>query len=366
MFHLAAGAMPLSVDVPIAPVPLDTDAGQTLVYELRLTNKASEPLSLGELDVSDGDSHRLLLRLSGAALSARMALLDKSAAASSVVSPGAATVVYLELDLARNEHPRRLEQRIDVVASDGTSRGRVIAVTAVDNRSPVVLGPPLEDGPWVAVHSPQWPRGHRRVMYASAKGPRIPGRYAIDWVAVDGQGRTSHGNDDVPSEALGYGARVLAGIDGLVAATRDGMVEAGSIRGNPRHSAAEGAGNYVALAVGDGRYVFYEHLRPGSIAVKSGEAVKRGQGIAALGFSGDTTGPHLHLHVADSVDTLDGEGLPFVISGYEELGRYRDIAQLGHAAWEGAGSGVRHRSQEWPTYNIVVRFDGPAASAQAR
>ena len=69
-----------------------------------------------------------------------------------------------------------------------------------------------------------------------------------------------------------------------------------------------------------------------------------------------SAGPHLHLHVADSVDTLDGEGLPFVISRYEELGRYQDIAQLGHAPWQVAQPGVRRHSQEWPTYNAVVRF----------
>jgi len=86
-------------------------------------------------------------------------------------------------------------------------------ITFVGSGSPVVLSPPLEGGPWVAVHSPEWPRGHRRVVYVSNRGPRIPGRYAIDWVAVDAQGRTSRGSEDVPAEALGHGARVLAGID---------------------------------------------------------------------------------------------------------------------------------------------------------
>jgi murein DD-endopeptidase MepM/ murein hydrolase activator NlpD len=90
------------------------------------------------------------------------------------------------------------------------------------------------------------------------------------------------------------------------------------------------------------------------------------QVIGALGFSGDTTGPHLHLHVADSVDTLASEGLPFVITGYEGLGRYRNIGQLGRGPWEGAESVAHRRTQEWPAYNVVIRFDGSGASAQVR
>jgi len=352
----AAAGPSLSLEVPIPPVPLNTAGGQTLIYELHLTNMDSEARLLGELDVLDADNQRALLHLNEAALRGRMALLNNTVPSRPVVPPGSAAIVYLEIDLPRNEHPRRLEHRIELVASDGTLGGRAVAVTALGSRAPVVLGPPLEGGPWVAVHSPEWPRGHRRVFYVFARGPRIPGRYAIDWVAVDAQGRTSHGSEDRPADALGYGARVLAGIDGRVAATRDGMAEAESIRNNPRHPPAEGAGNYVVLSVGDGRYIFYEHLRPGSILVKPGEPVSRGQVIGALGFSGDTTGPHLHLHVADSVDTLDAEGLPFVISSYEELGRYQDIAQLGHAPWQVDQPGVRRHSQEWPTYNAVVRF----------
>jgi murein DD-endopeptidase MepM/ murein hydrolase activator NlpD len=39
--------------------------------------------------------------------------------------------------------------------------------------------------------------------------------------------------------------------------------------------------------------------------------VRRGQPIASLGFTGDSTEPHLHFHVADNSSPLLGEGVPF-------------------------------------------------------
>jgi murein DD-endopeptidase MepM/ murein hydrolase activator NlpD len=79
------------------------------------------------------------------------------------------------------------------------------------------------------------------------------------------------------------------------------------------------AGNYVALGLGSGRYAFYEHLKLGSICVRADQRVHIRQVTGALGFSGDTTAPHLHLHVADGANPLEAEGLPFVIGPLERL-----------------------------------------------
>jgi murein DD-endopeptidase MepM/ murein hydrolase activator NlpD len=91
-----------------------------------------------------------------------------------------------------------------------------------------------------------------------------------------------------------------------------------------------------------------------------GERVRTGQVIAALGFSGESTGPHLHFHVADASSPLGGEGLPFEIRTFERLGRYDDIARLGKP-WRAIGIGAT-RQDEWPDGNTVVRFpDRPVA-----
>jgi murein DD-endopeptidase MepM/ murein hydrolase activator NlpD len=96
------------------------------------------------------------------------------------------------------------------------------------------------------------------------------------------------------------------------------------------------AGNFIVIDLGDGQYAQYAHLRPGSVKVKVGDRVRRGQHVAQVGISGDARVPHLHFQVADSIDFLAGEGLPYVF----------DEFQL---------DGQRHTA-EYPTDGAVVSF----------
>jgi murein DD-endopeptidase MepM/ murein hydrolase activator NlpD len=231
------------------------------------------------------------------------------------------------------------------------------ARTTVSYAAGASLGPPLRGGPWVAIHSADWARGHRRVFNAIGGQARIPGRFAIDWVRVDDAGRTARGDPDVPGNWLGYGADVLAVADATVAAVRDDMVESASVSGNPQHVLADDAGNFVAIHLDDGRYAFYEHLRPGSIAVSAGQRVRRGDVLAALGFTGASTGPHLHFHVADGPSRVGSEGRPFTLAGFDLLGSYGDLGKLGKAGWTPRREReAGRRLDEWPAENAVVRF----------
>jgi murein DD-endopeptidase MepM/ murein hydrolase activator NlpD len=56
-----------------------------------------------------------------------------------------------------------------------------------------------------------------------------------------------------------------------------------------------GGGYVVAIDHGNGMKTVYNHL--GSIWVSPGQAVARGQGIAAVGCTGICTGPHVHFEV---------------------------------------------------------------------
>jgi murein DD-endopeptidase MepM/ murein hydrolase activator NlpD len=56
-----------------------------------------------------------------------------------------------------------------------------------------------------------------------------------------------------------------------------------------------GGGLVVSINHGNGIVTVYNHL--GSIAVKVGAAVAAGQTIAAVGCTGDCTGPHVHFEV---------------------------------------------------------------------
>ena len=47
------------------------------------------------------------------------------------------------------------------------------------------------------------------------------------------------------------------------------------------------AGNTITIDLGDGQFAYYMHLQPGSLSVKTGERVRRGQVLARIGCSGD-------------------------------------------------------------------------------
>src|SRR3546814_8242808 len=184
-------------------------------------------------------------------------------------------VVYLGVPLTGA--PGKLLHRIEFHAEGGEPVTLEAGAVDIDRRPVPVLGPPLRGGPWVAVYEPAMERGHRRVVYAVDGRARIPGRFAIDWMKPrDGD--------------VALGADVLAVADAIVVGTRDGMA-APAGDGDFRGSLCEAAGTYIVLDLGEGRYATYEHLKPG-LLVETGDRVEKGEVIAALGMTGQATGPH--------------------------------------------------------------------------
>jgi hypothetical protein len=347
-----------AVDLQLTDRPhaVRTDAGVRLIYELHLANSGDELLRLHQLEATDGDG-RVLATFTGEQLERRLAPAPSAGGKPGPALPARGrAVLYLEWT-APAACPRVLAHVLTYAAGADAEASVRGGRTTVSCEAGAPLGPPLRGGPWIAIHYAGWPNGHRRVFTTVEGKARIPGRFAIDWVRVDAVGHLAHGDPDIPAHALGYGADVLAVADATVASVRDGMPEAARISANPHHALQDEAGNYVALRLDDGRYAFYEHLRPGSVAVKPGERVQRGDVLGALGFTGASTGPHLHFHVADGPSTIGEEGRPFLLEGFDLLGRYAGPATLGKAAWSPRRKGeAMHRSGEWPPENAVVRF----------
>ena len=79
------------------------------------------------------------------------------------------------------------------------------------------------------------------------------------------------------------------------------------------------------LDIGGGRYAFYAHLKPNSITVEEDDRVRRGQVLARLGNSGNTSAPHLHFHVMDAPLPLGADhNLPYVFDSFRYQGYISD------------------------------------------
>lgn len=92
------------------------------------------------------------------------------------------------------------------------------------------------------------------------------------------------------------GVEVLAAADGVVLRTRDKMED---IDARGREGSVRGveAGNAVVVRHDDGYETVYAHLKLGSVRVKKGDKVKRGQVLGMVGMSGKTEFSHLHFGV---------------------------------------------------------------------
>lgn len=353
----ASGATRKAFDLQLTDRPhaVRTDTGVQFIYELHLTNTSHAPRTLRRLDVIDDDDGRVLATFAGRELTSRLAPAPAGDLQTPVIRPGQRSVLYLEWQ-APARRPATLVHMLTYDVQPDAPASLRGARTAVSYAAGAPLGPPLRGGPWVAIHYAAWANGHRRVFNTVDGKARIPGRFAIDWVRVDDNGRMARGDPDVPAHALGYGAPVLAVADAAVVAVRRDMPEAARVSANPRHALQDEAGNYVVLRLDEGRYAFYEHLRPGSVTVKPGQHVRRGEVLGELGFTGASTGPHLHFHVANGPSPTGAEGRPFVLGPFELVGRYADPSRLGKGRWSTRDREASQRSGEWPAENAVVRF----------
>ena len=103
-------------------------------------------------------------------------------------------------------------------------------------------------------------------------------------------------------------------------------------------------------------------MKPGSVRVRVGERVRRGQVLGRLGNSGNSATPHLHLQVQITRSFLS-DGLPFVFDRFQFLGQITDPFSDGNLGLRPNGQlpfaparGPGTRRHEMPLSQNVVRF----------
>ena len=119
----------------------------------------------------------------------------------------------------------------------------------------------------------------------------------------------------------------------------------------------------MVLDIGGGTYALYAHFQPGSVRVKEGDRVRRGDVLGLVGSSGNSLAPHLHFHVMDGPLPVASNGLPYVVDSFTVTGRSAGTEAFNEAEQEGARLEVtpvdpaERVNQAMPLDQYVVGFD---------
>lgn len=326
----AAFPAPIEVRAPYEPTAFPNAGRAHLLYELYLTNFGSAPVSLQRVDILDADQPgaKPVASFAGKPLDEMVQGIGVRAPTDPTsglrqIAPGSSIVVFMSLDLEPGARlPARLSHHI---VTDGPPvDAAVIGTHGAELR---VLGPPMQGPGWLAGDGPSnEPDNHHRRGFLAMDGRVVTSRrFAIDWQKV-AAGHASYSGDATDVHAYpSYGEPLLAVADARVAFARDGLPDNKPGHGKDFHPAVPitldtTPGNTVTLDLGNGQYAYYMHMRPGSLTVRTGDRVRRGQMIGRIGASGDAREPHLHFEVTTSPKLLAGEGLPYVIDRYRGEG----------------------------------------------
>jgi murein DD-endopeptidase len=348
---------PLDVRVPKPPT-VTRGAGQSVLpYELQVTNLATQPVTIQRIDVLSADNGAVLATMTDSALARAIARPGARvpAAERAHLGAGLRAVVYLWVPLAAGSTPPHgVRERLTVTGVGNDSlTPKVLETGSVPvSTDVVVITPPLRGGVWLAANGPSAESGHRRAAIPVYGGVFIAQRFAIDWVKIDESNRTFKGDSLKNSSYYAYGSDALAVADGVVTEVKDGIPEnvpGITSRAVPITLETVG-GNHVIVDLGGGRYAFYAHLQPGSLRVKVGDRVTRGQVVGLVGNTGNSTEPHLHFHISDASSPLGSEGIPYELRSFEVVGSCQSL--LGNCT----RSAPIVRQGEMPFANELVRF----------
>jgi murein DD-endopeptidase len=274
------------------------------------------------------------------------------------VGAGQRAVIYLWVSIpAETKTPPGIQHRVTMKLGETQ---RVISTDAAPVRLPRTartIGPPLSGANWLAANGPSNASGHRRTIVSVDGAARVPQRFGIDWLQLSPDGTSHHGDPKDNKSYRAYGHEALAVADGIVTAVKDGIPEnvpGPASRAVPITLETVG-GNHVIVNLGDETYAFYAHLQPGSIAVKVGDKVRRGQVLGRVGNSGNSTEPHLHFHLSDANNPLGAEGLPYALTAFVVEGRIENLQGGTVPSWTPLAA-PESRALELPLENLIIRF----------
>jgi len=363
------------------PAPVEmTDGKVHLTYELVLTNVAPAPVRIDRIELHDAATSALVPDSTGRV---DLTPLLVGLATEGVGQPGpgnttvtiAPTTTYIAwVDVVfprRSEVPSTIEHVVSgaVLAPDAAPVPiqMRLARTNPSTAGPTVVGAPVPVGAWYMSEGCCADETHHRRGIEPVNGVlEVPPRYAIDFFKLDDQQRTWVGDPAKLESYLSYRQPILSAAAGIVVAAQDGLANSAEIpHPTDLTSVKETVGNHVIVQISDGVYVLYAHMDPGSVAVRVGDRVTRGQQLGLIGNSGISTTPHLHFQLLTTPTYFPADSQPYAFDSFTLLGRVPErlwddnlgVQATGALPFEAANP-PSMRTNQMPLDRDVIQF-GP-------
>lgn len=362
--HAAPQFTPLSASVVAPPQPVrGTDGRLHVVYEILLQNTAELRLDVQSLAVR-ARGGRTLLRFAGPEIPAAMTTVSGQPVSSLASGEGAR--VWVDLSLRRpSQVPRALVHRLTVAAVLPSGEPRTVsfdaARTRVNRRRAPSLSPPLRGGPYFNFNGCCGLSPHRTALAHIDGIGYLSERFASDFVRIDDQGRGGEGDLTRNESFFTFGEPVHAVAGGRVVRTLNNVPENTPLNEPPgdQFTPRTIVGNQVVLKLRNGRFAAYGHLQTGSVRVRRGQRVRRGEVIGRVGNSGQSGGAHLHFQLSDGPDPLSSDGIPYVFRRFSLAGMVTNVEEFLTGAANAEivpRTPSSPRRKQLPLHATVVRF----------
>lgn len=127
---------------------------------------------------------------------------------------------------------------------------------------------------------------------------------AFDFLKLGKNNRSYQRSGTRNEDYYAFGQPLFAVCEAVVYEVNTGVDDNRPTQMNP----AQPLGNSIMLKTENDEYIVYAHLENGTVAVKAGDKVTKGQYLGNCGNSGNSSEAHLHLHIQDGPSLMKASG----------------------------------------------------------
>jgi len=325
---------------------LGSDGKYHVAYDLAILNVSAGPTTLDKVEVVDGARPtKVLASYSGTQLvdpncpygdCNRLRYIYSGPVTDNSIPVHESRLLYVDFTLdSLADAPKAVLHRVvgtgkNLLTSREVGTFDYLATPFdISGGTPRVISPPLKGAGWVPLNGCCQPGFPHRTAILPANGVLGNSQtFAIDWKRANADGAFYVGDKTKNESYVDYGSPIYAVGDATVTEVLEG-VDANPPGIQPTQVPATAAkitlenvdGNHVILDLGGGVWAMYAHMQNGSIKVKVGDKVKKGQELGLLGNTGNANASHLHFQLMDGPNILTANGLPYVFDSFTYRGQ---------------------------------------------